>query len=483
MTLTDLRRLLAECPLVASVQGSPQSPVEDPATLLRLARASLKEGVRILRLEGPDNIRTIREGTGAPTMGLFKRWYEGSEVYVTPTMAEVEALLATGCEMVALDCTDRPRPNGADLVRLIAAIKSAGRLVMADCDSVETVRHAMALGADFVSTTLAGYTEARTTTAGPDLAMVREAVGETDAPILAEGRFQYPWQVKAALRIGAAGVVIGGALNDPIKQTRWFVQGLVAKPGRYGAIDLGGTWLRVGVFDESWTLLHAERVPTPPTRHARMDWIRAKAREFGVQSLGVATGGVVWNGMVVESKSWIPEHLGTVFQEEFTGLPTFALNDGLATAWGHANRPEYAGRRIATLSIGTGVGFGMVNEHRPIMGAFGAQPRLNDLRTSVGRTFEELLGGLQLTEHPSDEQKRLARLAFVEAVRTVAMTHFPERIVLCGGVGLGDWLDPRVEIERHTIQSAAPVDRSPFGHDAGLYGAAALALYPPPLPA
>ncbi len=470
MTLSDLRRSLQECPLVASVQGSPGSPVEHPDTLLSLARASLDQGVRILRLEGPANVRHLRDATGVPCMGLFKRWYDGFDVYVTPTMREVEALLETGCEMVALDCTVRPRPEGAKLPDLIAAIRAAGRLVMADCDDAESVRYAMDSGADFVSMTLAGYTASRPMTVGPDLDVLREAIRATDAPVLAEGRYQTPAQAQAALRIGASGVVIGGALNDPVKQTRWFMKAMSPAKGPVGAVDLGGTWLRFGVFDADAALVSESRVATPETRAERLDWIRAEIRNSGVARVGVSSGGEVdtATGEVVASKPWIDEHLGTVFSEATLGVPAVAANDGVASAWAHACLPEFAGRRVATVALGTGVGFGIVDAHRPLIGPNGKQPRVNDLRTASGQTFEEVLGGLWLGVTPDERQ----RTGFIEGAgglaETIELAFHPDVVVACGGLLNAPWFQPET-LGWH---------RSPFGSQAGLHGAAAMALHP-----
>ncbi|HWA82858.1 MAG TPA: hypothetical protein VG820_05475, partial [Fimbriimonadaceae bacterium] len=107
MTLEAFLTVLREQPLIVSVQASPGSAVEDTDTLLRLAQASLAQGVRVLRLEGAERVARIREATGAPVIGLIKRVDPDSPVYITPTAAEVDALLGTGCEAVALDATVR----------------------------------------------------------------------------------------------------------------------------------------------------------------------------------------------------------------------------------------------------------------------------------------------------------------------------------------------------------------------------------------
>lgn len=454
-------------PLVVSVQASEGSAVDDTETLLKLAQASVAQGIRVLRLEGADRIKRIREVTGAKVVGLIKKTYPGSEVYITPTAAEVDELLATGCEIIALDATERPRPGGVTFRELAARAHAGGTLVMADCDSAQAAVAAIQEGADLVGTTLSGYTENRALTQGPDLDLVREISRRTRTPILAEGRYSQHWQVEAALRIGAAGVVIGGAINDPVKTTRSLAP-VPQHPDNVAGVDIGGTWIRFGLFSPDWDLLDIERAPLPQTRQERASWINDRIDSMGaIGGCGISTGGTVdpKTGEVWEAKDIIPDHVGTRFD-----TVGFALNDGLATAWGHACHPDYAGRRVATLALGTGVGCGFVADGRIWMGPRGEYPRINDLPVGAA-TFEELLGGASLTPRPTDGQKADALRALEGAVEVIRSTMFPDDIVVCGSVGLSSWM------HRHLSELGLKV--SPFGADAGLFGAAALVLYPP----
>lgn len=468
MTLSEFRVLLAQTPLVASVQASPGSPTADANILLALARASQSEGVRFLRLEGLEAIETIRAGTGLPTIGLIKRVYPDSQVYITPTRAEVDALLSSGVEIIALDATLRYRPGGESLSDLISQVKAAGRLVMADCDSVASAMLAEQLGADILSTTLAGYTEeSQHLTGGPALDLVREIASRTSLPVLAEGRYAEPRQAAAALRAGASGVVIGGAINDPIKQTRAFLGVTQPVTQHVLAIDLGGTWMRAARFTPSWEMIDLEQEPIDADPAKRCAWIEAQAARWSCETIGISTGGTVdpVTTLVVEAKPIIPDHEGTNFQEALPGRKVRALNDGLATAWGHANLPQYAGKSVVTLALGTGVGCGVVREGRILMGPRGEYPRLNDLSTATGRSFEDLLGGAALTPQPTETQILDALEAAHSAEDILRAMYHPYAIVRCGGVGLADWMEINA-------------DPTPFGPHAGLYGAAALVLFP-----
>jgi len=460
MILDDLRRF----PLVASVQASDGAAVDDPSTLLKLAQCSLDQGVEVLRLQGVENIRTIKAATGKPVIGLIKQAYPSSDVYITPTEVEVQALLDLGCEVIALDATPRCRPS-KDFVALVNMIHQSGALAMADCDSPESVDLAVSAGCDLVGTTLSGYTSVRAMTEGPDFDLVRYAVA-TGKPVIAEGRYAHRWQVESALRIGATAVVVGGAINDPVKQTR----AMTPSPaqGRIGAVDIGGTWLRFGVFEAS-KLIDIRKIERPDDRQERLDWVRSQILETGVERVGVGTGGTVnpATGEVWEAKPIIPGHQGSIFSKETLGVPTKALNDGLATAWGHACHPSFAGSNVATLALGTGVGAGYVREGKLVCGSRGEYPRLNDVMTPLGRTIEDLLGGAGLSPNPTQEQQEDAIVAFETAVKLVREMYYPDHIVVCGGVGLSPWLAPHLD-----RLSCKP---SPYGAEAGLYGSMWLA--------
>lgn len=473
MTVAEFSAHLAGQRLIASVQASEGSPVEHPETLARLARASVQEGVRVLRLQGVENIRAVRAATpGTPCIGLIKRTYPGSDVYITPTQAEIDQLVESQVEIIALDGTARPRPGGVSLAALIARIHAAGRLAMADCDSLASAQAAQAAGADLIGTTLSGYTPESPKLAGPDLALLRELVDLAPGRVIAEGRFSEPWHVTAALRLGATAVVMGGALNDPIKLTRHFGRFATIGSKSVGAVDLGGTWLRWGTFDATGTLIRRERIPLPGTHAERLDWLRQLAREDDVERIGISAGGVVdpATATIADAKGFIPNYVG----RSFAGLPVpvLAVNDGLATAWGHALHPEFVGQRVATLALGTGVGMGIAGPDDVWTDARGDYPRLNDLVTANGQTFEERLGGLALGPNPTSEQQANAVSVAREALAVVRQLYHPDVIVIAGGVGLAPWLLPALDQMPNVVPT-------PFGPDAGLHGAAALALWPP----
>ncbi len=471
MTRSELLEILQQSPLIASAQASPGSPLSDPLILLRLAEASLRQGCRIIRAEGAASMRLIKERTGAVMIGLIKREFEGSPVYITPTRAEVGEVIEAGADIVALDATLRRRPGMATFRDLADLVHKGGRLVMADCDSFESAERAIAEGADLIGTTLAGYTENRPATTGPDLDLLRE-LARLDAPLLAEGRYQEPWQARAALCAGADGVVIGGALNDPVKQTRRFMQATARPKHPVGAVDIGGTWIRFGILSPQGELLHTEREPLPETRKERLDWIEARMREHRLEKVGIGAGGVIdpRTATVTQAKGFIPDYIGTQFR--WSDFEAVALNDGHAHAWGHACHPDFAGKRLVSLALGTGVGCGVVDRGQLLMSESGEPPHLNDLRLMGDKTIEEVLGGLALGKDSSAQCCEDAIKAAVTALDAARKMWHPRVIVVSGGVGLSDWM-------KQALGGEPDVYPSPYGEDAGLIGAGWLVLQPP----
>lgn len=464
MTAQELRARVRGLPLIASVQADQGTPLDTPETIVRLAQASAQVGVSALRLQGIANILAVQAAVNLPIIGLIKREYPGSSVYITTTMREIEELVATGCEVIAMDGTARARSEGADLREMIARVHEAGRLVMADCDSIEAGNLAVTFGADILSTTLSGYTGATSRFGGPDLELVREFARRwPEKLIFAEGRYSTPLQAQLAVRAGADAVVIGGALNDPIKQTRAFASAVSVGNEPVGAVDLGGTWIRFGTLTPEGGLENVVRIPRPENRTERLDWIRREAESRGLSRIGIGSGGTIDPSTltVTEAKPIIPDHLGTCFA--MPGLEVVALNDGLATAWAHGTHREFAGKRVATLALGTGVGCGLVDAGRLWLGPEGQYPRINDARLGNGMTIEEALGGAALTD------QALAQEAAEYALELVRTLFMPDVVVLAGGVGLAPWLNLPETV------------RSPYGEDAGLMGAGRLAQVPPAL--
>jgi N-acylglucosamine-6-phosphate 2-epimerase len=206
--------------LVVSVQAAPGSPLAAAEHLAAIARAVEAGGAVGIRTEGLDTIRAIREAVDLPVIGLVKRKAPGTDVYITPEIADATAVAEAGADLVAVDATERPRADGRSGPEFVAAAAAElpGRIV-ADVDTESAGRAAEEAGAAAIATTLSGYTTPDPPE-GPDTALVVQLSQEIEIPVLAEGRYSTPEEVWAALGAGAFAVVVGTAITDPEALTR-----------------------------------------------------------------------------------------------------------------------------------------------------------------------------------------------------------------------------------------------------------------------
>jgi len=199
--------------LIVSVQAWRGSALDDPLVIAAMARAGQDGGAVAVRIAGVEHLRAVRGCVALPVIGLIKREYPGFEPYITPTLTEVRAVIATGADIVAFDATARPRPGDGKLADTIEAIHASGRLAMADCATSGDALVAERLGTDVIATTLAGYTEDTKGRPLPDLDLVRE-LAAIAAFKVCEGGIRSPQQVRAALDAGADAVVVGTAITN-----------------------------------------------------------------------------------------------------------------------------------------------------------------------------------------------------------------------------------------------------------------------------
>lgn len=201
--------------LIVSCQALPDEPLHSPFIMGRMALAAKEGGAVAIRAQSSADINEIKKVTGLPVIGLVKRNYDDSPIYITPTMSEVEDLLNTDCEMVALDMTDRKRPGDEKVEVLVKRIHEAGRLVLADISTYEEGIKAASVGADAISTTLSGYTSYSPQLTGPDVELVRNLSRELEIPVFAEGRINVPEDIKTVMEAGAYAPIVGSAITRP----------------------------------------------------------------------------------------------------------------------------------------------------------------------------------------------------------------------------------------------------------------------------
>ena len=203
--------------LIVSVQAPPGSPMRDPGVIAAMADASLRNGAVGVRLESPEHIGAVRRRCPeALIIGLWKCTFPDSAVYITPGWREIQAVWSAGADVVAIDATARPRPDGQSLEDLIRRSREElNAPVMADVDSVANGLRSAELGCAWVGTTLYGYTEETSTCTPPGLSLLPELREGLDASVrlICEGGIASPETARSALEAGADNVVVGTAIT------------------------------------------------------------------------------------------------------------------------------------------------------------------------------------------------------------------------------------------------------------------------------
>lgn len=199
--------------LIVSVQAWRGSAIDDPYVIAAMALAAQESGAVAVRIAGNEHLRAVRARVALPIVGLIKREYPGFAPYITPSVAEIREIVATGAEIVAFDATPRARPGGDDVGSLIAAIHAEGRLALADCATPADGVAAADAGADLVATTLCGYTAETAGQTLPALELVAE-FAKLSRFAICEGGVRSPAEVRAALDAGADAVVVGSAITN-----------------------------------------------------------------------------------------------------------------------------------------------------------------------------------------------------------------------------------------------------------------------------
>lgn len=218
--------------LIVSCQALENEPLHSPFIMSRMAVAAEQGGAVAIRANSVVDISAIKQQVSLPVIGIIKRDYPDSEVFITATLKEVDELMTVAPEIIALDATARPRPGGETLAELMGKIRARypALLLMADIATVDEARTAQALGFDCVGTTLYGYTQETAGHSLPenDCAFLREVIAAVTIPVVAEGNVDTPERAARCLALGAHTVVVGGAITRPQQITTRFVMAIHA---------------------------------------------------------------------------------------------------------------------------------------------------------------------------------------------------------------------------------------------------------------
>ena len=216
--------------LIVSCQALADEPLHSSYIMSRMAFAAFEGGARGIRSNSVEDIKAIKETVDLPVIGLIKQVYDGvgADVYITPTMTEVDALMESGCDIIAMDATKRVRHGGVTISELFPVIreKYPDALFMADCSTFEEGVEAQRLGFDCVGTTLSGYTAYTKRQILPDFEIIEKLAHTLTNPVIAYGGIWTPEQLERALATGDTAAVVGTAINRPRELKRGFVSAI-----------------------------------------------------------------------------------------------------------------------------------------------------------------------------------------------------------------------------------------------------------------
>lgn len=212
--------------LIVSCQALEHEPLytKEGGVMPLMAKAAAQSGAVGIRANTVRDIIQIKAVVDLPVIGIIKKDYPGTPMYITVTMAEVDALVECGVDILAVQGTSALRPDGstaADFIRQIKA-KYPQQLIMADIATLEEAMACAEAGADFVGTTMRGYTPETKGIDDIDFAFITELTQKCPAKVIAEGHIHSPEQAVQALQAGAFALVVGGAITRPAEITARF---------------------------------------------------------------------------------------------------------------------------------------------------------------------------------------------------------------------------------------------------------------------
>ncbi len=216
--------------LIVSCQALENEPLHSSFIMGRMARAAKEGGASGIRANTKADIVEIKKNVDLPIIGIVKKDYPDSNIYITPTMAEVDEVVEAGAEIIAMQATEDLRPGGKTLAHFFTEVKEKypDQFFMADCSTVDEARFADQLGFDFIGTTMVGYTQQSKNLkiADNDFAIIREILQLVKHPVIAEGNINTPEKARRVLDIGCYSVVVGSVITRPQYITRTFVDAI-----------------------------------------------------------------------------------------------------------------------------------------------------------------------------------------------------------------------------------------------------------------
>lgn len=216
--------------LIVSCQAEGEDPFNSPEGVTLFAKAAVMGGAAGIRTEGFAKTKMIKENVDVPVIGLIKSYFDDGFVRITGSFKDVEDLIQTKCDIIAVDGTFRIREGltGPEFIKLLKS-SYENICIMADISTIDDAVACIDAGADCVSTTLSGYTpetKEKSKSNLPDYDLLDKLCKISTIPVFAEGRFNTPETAAKAIELGAWSVVVGTAITRPRVITQWYVDAI-----------------------------------------------------------------------------------------------------------------------------------------------------------------------------------------------------------------------------------------------------------------
>ena len=154
-------------------------------------------------------------------------------------------------------------------------------------------------------------------------------------------------------------------------------------------VDVGGTKIAAGVVDQAGVIVATARRESPATDTDAIEATIAElvlelAQDHPVEAVGVGAAGFIdvhrSTVLFAPNLAWRDEPLRAELERR-TDLPVVIENDALAAAWGEFAFGAGADvQDLLLVTVGTGVGGGIVLDGKPHRGAFGIAAEIGHLR-------------------------------------------------------------------------------------------------------
>ena len=124
----DKEKLFAQIKggLIVSCQALETEPLytKEGGVMPLMAKAAAMSGAVGIRANTVRDITQIKQVVDLPVIGIIKKDYPGTPMYITVTMKEVDELVACGVDILAVQGTGALRPDGSTSAEFIRAIKA-----------------------------------------------------------------------------------------------------------------------------------------------------------------------------------------------------------------------------------------------------------------------------------------------------------------------------------------------------------------------